>query len=1056
MKRWISSLLLIFLFGFPKLSAQSTIGTEFWVAYMENLNLQFNDAPIFTLYVDATQTTEVTVEVPQTGLVLNFTAAANSVTPFTLPAAVWYTETSEVIDNKAIKVTSDQPIQLYTVHFRTYFSESTQVLPITELGTDYLLNCYKDDFQNPSSPSSFVIVSTAEDTEVEITPAAFTQGLHPAGVPFTITLDEGQNYAVQAAEDLSGSRVRSLSGQPIAVFSGAQQGNIETCGGADSHIYDQALPIQRWGEEYYYVPFSGQGGDVVRILASQDDTQLYFDCQPEVVLNAGEYYTTKLQTATIINAANPIAVAQFNSSQECNASGIGDPNMLQLFPTEYQGFAARFDAMGNANAVSSTYFQVHFVNVVTASSEVGALSLDGSPVAGQFSPFPGNTDYSFAQLEVDPGTHILESSAPFAAYSYGFGDFDAYTHNLGYAATQAVDFVCLDIEADGLFCVDSLINFSVTTNQEVLTYEWDFANTQTAGGMIANTTYSTPGIYTITVTATLANGSTIENSIDIEIFDCPSDPCLNPVSVVLAYAGELCQEPLLFSYSSDSTFTNVEWDFGNGIVSTEQSPAIELSGPAIYTIQFTASDAFNCSYEAMLELEVPNCGDPCFLAGEVPILVEGTFCVDSVLTFSTPIDPDLGVFGDWIFSDGQTFFSNSVTLIFSEPGDYVVEFFGFDFINGCDYFGGLEFTIDDNCVVDPCDDLPDLQLQVVGQFCVDSTLEFSYTNGNLVSYEWNFGGTLFTTPTVALEYSVPGVYGFTFTGVDINGCTYTDHQFFDIGDCGIDPCDNLPSVIIQAGGDFCVDSLLEFSVQTLASLQFYQWDFGNGLLSIEANPAIIYEEVGVFQVVLNATDVNGCTYQVEQPLVIEDCSSDPCLDLEAVGIEITGARCAGESLLLSYTTSAELFSEVWLLNGQEFGMGPSVVFEPAFQGLYAFTFEAIDADGCTYFRSINLLIDICEPEEVCELYFPNIFSPNGDGSNDTFRALYNCPPAIYSLQIYNRWGGLIFETQNPESFWDGRLNGRDMPSDVYAYLVEYRLPDSAEVQVEYGDLTLVR
>ncbi|MCB0642097.1 MAG: IgGFc-binding protein, partial [Phaeodactylibacter sp.] len=457
------------------LPGQSTIGTEFWLGYMENLDLAFNDPPVFTLYVDAAQTTTVTVEVPQTGLVLNFTATAGTTTDYTLPSAIWYTENSEVIDNKGIKVTADAPIQLYAFHYRAYFSESTLVLPITELDTDYWLPCFYDDYGS-NSPSSFVIVSTADDNEIEITPSNFTLGLHPAGVPFTVTLDAGQNYPVQAIGDLTGSRVRSLSDQPIAIFSGAQEANVELCA-ANSHLYDQAIPNSLWGTEYYFVPLRGQGGDVVKILAQEDGTQVYFNCALETTLDAGEFYRVELSAPTVINAQLPITVAQFNSSQECNPSGVGDPNMLQLVSTDHQGFSSRFVSPSETNGLGNAYFSDHFANVVTATADVAAIQLDGASIASEFTPFPNNIDFSYAQLEVGRGQHHLQSTAPFYAYAYGFGDYDAYTHNLGYSAEVPVELLCLEIQTDGVYCVDSLIQFTALSNQAIVGYSWDFGNT---------------------------------------------------------------------------------------------------------------------------------------------------------------------------------------------------------------------------------------------------------------------------------------------------------------------------------------------------------------------------------------------------------------------------------------------------------------------------------------------------------------------------------------------------------------------------------------------------
>jgi hypothetical protein len=244
--------------------AQTSEGNVFWLAYMENLTLLANDAPIFTVVVQSETNTTGSIEVPATGLSIPFSVDANTISEIELLSAVWYSEGSDVTANRGIRIQTEAPARAAAFHYRAYFTESTHLLPAAALGTEYLTTCYKDDAGN--DPSSFVIVSTADASEVEITPSTLTNGLRPAGLPYTITLDEGQTYQVQANGDLSGSRIRSLNGQPIAVFSGARQADVPDCnGGADSHVYEQSIPVEQWGSRYHFVPFSGQGTDVLRL-----------------------------------------------------------------------------------------------------------------------------------------------------------------------------------------------------------------------------------------------------------------------------------------------------------------------------------------------------------------------------------------------------------------------------------------------------------------------------------------------------------------------------------------------------------------------------------------------------------------------------------------------------------------------------------------------------------------------------------------------------------------------------------------------------------------------
>lgn|GEM_PF-476124 len=77
----------------------------------------------------------------------------------------------------------------------------------------------------------------------------------------------------------------------------------------------------------------------------------------------------------------------------------------------------------------------------------------------------------------------------------------------------------------------------------------------------------------------------------------------------------------------------------------------------------------------------------------------------------------------------------------------------------------------------------------------------------------------------------------------------------------------------------------------------------------------------------------------------------------------------------------------------------------------------------------------------CEIYIPNAFSPNGDGLNSTFY-----PQGFFefrNMEIYNRWGELLYYTEDLSKGWDGTANGADASSGVYFFVIRYELPDEA-------------
>lgn len=111
-------------------------------------------------------------------------------------------------------------------------------------------------------------------------------------------------------------------------------------------------------------------------------------------------------------------------------------------------------------------------------------------------------------------------------------------------------------------------------------------------------------------------------------------------------------------------------------------------------------------------------------------------------------------------------------------------------------------------------------------------------------------------------------------------------------------------------------------------------------------------------------------------------------------------------------------------------------------------------NGFCKVASAPLLVSVSKTDD----QFPNAFTPNGDDLNEVFRPLFYCPVQSTLLRIYNRWGARVFETQNPQEGWDGRINGENAPSDVYVWYLEYEAV-RAEGRMRFfkkGNLTLLR
>jgi gliding motility-associated-like protein len=108
---------------------------------------------------------------------------------------------------------------------------------------------------------------------------------------------------------------------------------------------------------------------------------------------------------------------------------------------------------------------------------------------------------------------------------------------------------------------------------------------------------------------------------------------------------------------------------------------------------------------------------------------------------------------------------------------------------------------------------------------------------------------------------------------------------------------------------------------------------------------------------------------------------------------------------------------------------------PEEAGSYLVSLQVSNQIGCLDTTSQVIVI---EHDPV--VFIPNAFTPDGDGLNNEFTAVFpeNMKLASFEMYIYDRWGELVFYSQNPKEGWDASLAGFDAPDGVYSYLVKYK------------------
>ncbi|MBC7425380.1 MAG: gliding motility-associated C-terminal domain-containing protein, partial [Bacteroidia bacterium] len=79
----------------------------------------------------------------------------------------------------------------------------------------------------------------------------------------------------------------------------------------------------------------------------------------------------------------------------------------------------------------------------------------------------------------------------------------------------------------------------------------------------------------------------------------------------------------------------------------------------------------------------------------------------------------------------------------------------------------------------------------------------------------------------------------------------------------------------------------------------------------------------------------------------------------------------------------------------------------------------------------------------CKIYVPNVFSPNLDLYNDNFSIVHACDLRDFKIKIYDRWGGMVYKSDDSNFSWDGTYAGKKVPQGVYIYVLEYRKQSGA-------------
>ncbi len=343
--------------------------------------------------------------------------------------------------------------------------------------------------------------------------------------------------------------------------------------------------------------------------------------------------------------------------------------------------------------------------------------------------------------------------------------------------------------------------------------------------------------------------------------------------------------------------------------------------------------------------------------------------------------------------------------------------YGYGFAESYAYGGGANFTKINNLP------LPD------GACLNDSILFESGLPKDKFAVLWDFGnGNSSTQHNVKQIYRQSGTYlvKLKFTNLCLNKTDSTQKTFVV----------SLRNDLLARGDTtICTGGDLYLYASDTPGSKFI-WKGPDQFTSNDANPILFnvnskqsgeYEVIGV---------LDGCASSAEyiRVEVIENPKPDLGRD--------TFLCFEKESIILN---SGSFLNPIWQDGSRGFE------YEVKKEGLYTIAIE--DENGCPGYDSIYVA-DICP----VTLYVPNAFSPNGDHINDFFKAEIKHYTA-FQLEIFDRWGELLFRSTDPQSGWNGRFDDQPMMPGVYVYSIKYSGYDEKltfHQKIKAGDFTLIR
>jgi gliding motility-associated-like protein len=574
-------------------------------------------------------------------------------------------------------------------------------------------------------------------------------------------------------------------------------------------------------------------------------------------------------------------------------------------------------------------------------------------------------------------------------------------------------------------CGNQLVNFTSTSTvaapDNITSTSWDFGDpasgpNNTSILLNPSHTFSAPGTYVVTLVINTNNNcpQTITQQIVVGL----------PPTAAFTANTVCTNSPMQFTDQSINT-VNWTWNFGDGATladtSHNQNPSYTYLNPGVYTVTLIANPG-NCSDTMTLQVNVAPGPQPAFIAPQV--------CEGTLSGFTDQSTISSGTITNWHWDFGVNAQTNDTSNIqnpnFSYPisGTYTVTL-------TCTSNNGCVTTITQPVIVNalPASNFSS-NIVCVGAQTTFTDLSTAGT-GNITSWTWDFGdGSPSSTQQNPTHiYNNDSTYNVTLIVQNAAGCIDTISLQAMTA--------SMPVPLFLADTlNGCPILCVNFTDQTTiasGAITGWTWDFGDGMQAYTQNPSHCYSIPGTYTVTLSATSNGACVSTLTMPNLIT------VYPVPTANFAATPPITTVLNTVINFTDLSGGNPVIWTWN---FGdpstssdsssqQNPQYTYSNEYGSIYPVYMQVTNQYGCVDDTTIEVIV---EPDFT--FFIPNAFTPNGDGVNDGFFGT-GIGINTYQIWVFDRWGNMIFESNDMNKAWDGRVQGHPdiCQQDVYVWKV---------------------